>query len=253
MRLGARRLRRAAGAGRDVELPRPYAPRSRAFQRDGRRAAAPGEGSRGRRARGRRRRTVDELEAAVDGAPAARRSRARRDAARAAAAPTGSSATSRGSSAASRAGARAWPASSTGCSACSSAWGYVDGWALTDARASCSPGSTPRPTSCSPSRSARACSTGSSAPETRRGRVVLHLRAARPRRRRARCRRRAGRRREVADAVRGDRAALARPRVAERGRRRLPETRAARSRVHRRDAYEWARATTSPTSSRTTR
>ena len=61
------------------------------------------------------------------------------------------------------------------------AWGYVDGWALTDARASCSPACTPRPTCSSPRRSRDGLLDGLDRARARRGRLVLHLRAPRAR------------------------------------------------------------------------
>ena len=62
--------------------------------------------------------------------------------------PTASRARSPASSAASRAATRAWPASSTGCSACSRRGATSTAGSLSPTRASCSPGSTPRATSC---------------------------------------------------------------------------------------------------------
>ena len=72
---------------------------------------------------------------------------------------------------------------------------------------------------------------GLDAARARRGRVVLHLRAARPRRRRRRCRRARWPTKTVADACARDRADLARPQR-QRGRRRPARDPAARSRVH---------------------
>ena len=75
-----------------------------------------------------------------------------------------SNATSRGSSAGCGAAPRASPGSSTACSACSSR-GATSTAGSSHRRARCSPGCTPRPTCCSPSRSARGCSTTSTPPE----------------------------------------------------------------------------------------
>ncbi len=139
-----------------------------------------------------------------------------------------SNATSSAPSAACAAAARAWPASSTACCAC---WrrGATSTAGRSPTPASGWPASTPRPICSSPRRCARDCSTGSGR-RTGRARVVLHLRAARPRRSESDAagavaledRRQAGAR---------DRAHRPGP-ARQRGRRRPPRDARARSRVH---------------------
>ena len=108
-RRGASRSRRAA-----VDDPAPAeGPRRRAAgRRRRRRRGAPGRGRRATRCTTRP-------------APTSRCARRGR--------PTGSPATSPVSSAGCRRAARASPASSTACSACSTTWGYVEDWTLTEA------------------------------------------------------------------------------------------------------------------------
>ena len=86
----------------------------------------------------------------------------------------------------------------------------------------------------------------------RRGRVVLHLRAARPRRRSSRCRRRAGRPRRSRSARARDRAHRRRP-PCQRGRRRAARDPPARPGLHPLHRTTGPAATPSPTCSTTTR
>ena len=95
-----------------------------------------------------------------------------------------SSATSRGSSAGCRAAPRASPASSTACSRVLESWGYLDGWALTPAGELLARLYTE--TDLLLAESLReGLLDGLDAARARRARVVLHVRAPWPRRRRA--------------------------------------------------------------------
>ena len=218
-------LRRAAPARvATIDLPTPFAPRSPAFQPPAadalrrvklarrRRTPAPTTERRSGRARGRARR-----------APAARRDPATRAELRAAAAPSASSATSQRLERRVRGRSESLARQFDRVLRVLEAWGYVDGWALTDAgRAARPPQHRERPAA--RRGAARRPPRRPRPPRARRGRVVLHLPAPRARRAATRCRRARWPHQDGGQAGPRRRAALARP-ARQRGRRRLPETR----------------------------
>ena len=225
---GLRRRRRGASA--TIELPDAVRAAQPGVPAPDRRAPAPGEAARRRPAVARDDARIAELEDAARRAPAAPtirsstqqlRGRGGDRAPRTRRAPH--------SSGASAAAARAWPGSSTACCACSRR-GATSTAGRSPTPASSSPGSTPRPTCCSPRRSAKGCSTACAPPELAARGVVLHLRAARARR--------PGADATGALADEDGRQAGARDRAhraeldANEDDAGLPETRAARSRVH---------------------
>ena len=245
------------GPARQAAHDRPARARSRrATRRSARQAAdapAPGEAPRRRR---------DGRDATTRGSPSSRRSSPRTRSpttrsSRAAAAGRGGGRAPRtrrrrARAPRARAAARAWPASSTACSRVLEAWGYVDGWALTDGGRAAGPAlHRDRP------RVAEALRDGlldGLAPPELAALVSCFTYERRgPDGQRADAAARAGRRKPVAQRARAIER-IWRDLQRQRGRRRPARDPRARSRASRRyDARLGARATSSPTCSTTTR